>query len=542
MEYGNEDDSLLATESSLLEVSCTRAISGTAYGQGQQEYVWSISSPSVWFPDKSFMRYDLELYGPGDPATTANAPTVSDGLAYAENCIANSITGAYLYGGGAIISSVTSMYPQVHALAARTRRSAAWMEAQGTGFAQCASLSERIAAISATSLGGAPVGLSGLDDCRDEIYKPCVHSHAATLAVTAVPLPGLPVLISGSTADELATSFAIGTADAGVVIKFNDVATGNYNTYTIVSVAVDGGTGVQSITCVGSSGEAALAATSKWHAIRRTLRRSDQTRHKISLLFKPCLGIFEVRRAMGSGTYRLSLSINPNFRLSMVETLDKAFAATGADTRYRIHVADVKFFAAVAKLNLDDRIIGLSLREYDAVPRAMGGTKGTFQFQIKPSTTIIYVALQHKSAGSDPAWSPSRFISTDNCDLNLKNLTLTYGGVSKPMFRLSSGFTAGKNDLQQMYEMFLQAGNRELTPGGAESVNDWLQRGPVFGFKFDRDAKSRDTELSVVVEYENPEGGTFNNESQLFIITQYMRAATVTHSGGMITEVVSRDI
>ena len=87
------------------------------------------------------------------------------------------------------------------------------MKHQCPSYAQHGTLSQRIAAVSATSAGGAPIGLSGLDDNREETYKPYASSNAATLAVQAGP-----TLVSGSTADNKATAFREGGLNAGVQV------------------------------------------------------------------------------------------------------------------------------------------------------------------------------------------------------------------------------------------------------------------------------------------------------------------------------------
>ena len=87
-----------STENTWVEVSCQRSVARDEYAKGLQDFIWSISSPSVWYPAKSYFRYSLELYGPGTPGTTIQ-PIVADGLAFAENAVSNSIVNAYAYPG-----------------------------------------------------------------------------------------------------------------------------------------------------------------------------------------------------------------------------------------------------------------------------------------------------------------------------------------------------------------------------------------------------------------------------------------------------------
>ena len=84
-----------------------------------------------------------------------------------------------------------------------------------------------------------------------------------------------------------------------------------------------------------------------------------------------------------------------------------------------------------------------------------------------------------------------------------------------------------------------------MVGGGSESFNEWLERGPIYAFRFDRDAKARDTEFSLQITYKTPEGEpgvAFEDSSRLFVISQYRRSVQLTHSNGQITEVISRDV
>lgn len=524
-----------STEGTWMEISCQRTVAENEYGKGLQDFNWSVSAPSVWFPSKSYFRYSLELYGPGDPTTnppTKNPPKVSDQLAFAENCVSNSITNAYMYAGGQVVSSVVNSLPQCAAVCYRTGKTAAWMRSQGSSYAQHGTLSERIAAVSATTSGGAPTGLSGFDDNREEVYKPVATSNAATIEVQAGP-----ILVSGATGAGTATAFREGTADAGVKVIVGGL------TFVIVSVATDGGSGIQTITVkLGDVvGTFTAAATADWYAIRRTTR-SDQARHKIDVLYQPPLGALQVDQAMGSGSYKISLSPDPNYRLSMIETKDPGYALAGTSTRYQVIVKDVKLYICTAKLSIPDSIVQLDLMEYAAFSKVMNAKSQNLSFTIPASTETIYVALQSPSAGSNPAFPPNRFVANNDSDLNLESIQITYANQVKTQTRWTSEFSAGTNKLVQLYNMSLQETHRDSSPGGAESFNQWLDRGPLYAFRFDRDAQARDTEMTIQISYKDSEAGTFDQQSKLFIIAEYRRLVELTHSNGQVVQVIARDV
>ena len=75
---------IMAVETTWTEVSCQRAVAGDEYAKGVQDFLFSVSAPSVWYPSKSYFRYELQLFGPGAPGSNV-APVISNQLAFAKN-------------------------------------------------------------------------------------------------------------------------------------------------------------------------------------------------------------------------------------------------------------------------------------------------------------------------------------------------------------------------------------------------------------------------------------------------------------------------
>jgi len=310
-------------------------------------------------------------------------------------------------------------------------------------------------------------------------------------------------------------------------------------TFVNEEVKTDAGTGIQVIQCLGPFREA-TTATSDWYAIRRNLGRSQESHNSIQVMYKPPLGIFDYEASMGAGQYKLSLAPDPNFRLTMVETLIPDFAATGAGRRYDVQIEDIKFYAAIAKLQLPDSIVSLDLREWSAQSKTMNGASQQLQFRVPQSTDIIYIALQGPAAGSNPAFPPSKFVGAANSDLNLNLFQVTYGNQTKPQTRWNSEFSGSVNHLRQFYSSQLCETMRSEHDPGVESFNEWLARGPVFAFRFDRALNAHDTEVTVQIEYKGKTDGVdFDNQSKCFIICEYRKLTKITHSSGSITQVVS---
>ena len=88
------------------------------------------------------------------------------------------------------------------------------------------------------------------------------------------------------------------------------------------------------------------------------------------------------------------------------------------------------------------------------------------------------------------------------------------------------------------YQQLIES-NRCCDQGGAESLDEWLQRGPVFAFRFDKDATSRDTEVNLQVSYNDPKTGVnFATDSKIFVVARYRTVRQITVADGQITSVV----
>ena len=130
-----------ALETTFIEVPCQRAVAKDEFPRGVQDYAWGISNPSCWFPDKSYFRVELEVYGPGGIAA-ANAPKMSDQVALAENCVNNAFSNCYMHMGGQVVSSLVNYMGQCGAAASRVGRSSAWVKSIGSTYGLSGSLSQ----------------------------------------------------------------------------------------------------------------------------------------------------------------------------------------------------------------------------------------------------------------------------------------------------------------------------------------------------------------------------------------------------------------
>jgi hypothetical protein len=284
-----------------------------------------------------------------------------------------------------------------------------------------------------------------------------------------------------------------------------------------------------------------------------------QGTNKLQVLYKPPLGIFSTDAIMGPGSYRISLSPDANYQFSAIETLNpdakNLTPGRGAGSPYTLRITDVKLYVSTAQLAKEYPVQSiLHLHEYQAFSRTMSGPSANMQFQIPVSTESVYVFLQAPNAGSDPFYSPTAFKAVNDSDLNLQHLQVTFGQQTKPATRWSVGRPAPVivGDFQQYSQQFLShmyyAGlvdtDRANEACGTESLDEWLQRGPMFCFRFDRDESSRESDISVNIAYgaTTATGKPFDPNSKLFIVCKYRTVRQITTQAGQITSVVGLEL
>lgn len=534
MDHKDEDWESQSVEHQWVEVPCQRTVAGASFSQGVQDYVFSIARPQVFLPAQSYFRFELELLGAGDPnpgaAAPAAQPQLREGLALAENCVGSLYTNCFFLGGGQSVSQNVNFLAVANQVQARTGKSGSWQASVGqSAFGIEGSFSERCSAVSSTSTG-APIGISGLDDCREKIYKNTAANQfsTATVAVTspAGVLTGVNTLFSAS--------------DVGSVISIADVK------FTIVAFA-----SATSLT-ISPSPSAAIAASTDWFCIKREILRSSEGRNRLQMLWQPPIGIFSYQGILASGDYRFQLSPDSNYQQCGVQTINPNYVVGQpglATSTYTLNILDVKFYAAVAKMSVPDSVQELHLTEYNVQSKQMTSSNMSFSFSVPVSTSRMHVFLQAGTAGSNPNTPPSLFTVANGSDLNLQTLQLTYSNQTRPQTRWSSAFIAnspvGRNTslLEQFYYQGLIERHQEDSVGGTESFNSWLSRGPLYSFSFARDQSDRSSDVQLTVAYNDPTVGVqFDTTSKIFLVSEFDRCTEITTSQGMITAVRSLNV
>ena len=204
--------------------------------------------------------------------------------------------------------------------------------------------------------------------------------------------------------------------------------------------------------------------------------------NRVYVVWKPCLGFFDVTTPMGSGDYRISLNPDSNYKTAAIESLLPLTVGVGLG-QFDLVINDLKFYAATYKYDIPNSIQDMGLKEYMVQSKTLTGGTEQLQFSVPPSTIGLGFFLQESSAGSNTTKSPTVFKLINNEENTLSSYQITYANVTKPSTRFSGIIEVNgiypnqvsKNTVQQRYhDTFCESGLIS-SDGGCESLQQYLE-------------------------------------------------------------------
>lgn len=540
------------TELVYREISCQKAVNGTNFTQGNQDYNFSIGNPTAWLPSKSYFRVTMSLRALGRGANGVQQapaqPTFQDQMAYADGAISCLYNNVYFRANGQDVSVITNYVPQAHALKTRVMRSGAWLNSVGrSAYMAEADFQKRVAQIAS-----------------DDPLFPDVEQGDYIHLTTA---PSIPNNV------DISNVGVVSNAAVGPVAPlYANLAVGDYvlvnNASGPYQVQVAGGSGVLTLSYRG----AAVANANLTYGIR-SARRDGGQRNVVFGLWQPPIGIFQHDQPMGAGDYRFSLNPNSNYQRAAVQSkrlnglsnanppvllADNAGlvpssdpgsdAATSGD--FALNIIDVKLYIATLKVSIPSSISMMELIEMEVTTKPIVSANASYEFTVPSSTIALAFFSQSGNAGFNTYIPPTMFrqdgVANSQRNQNLvRSLQITYANSTKPSTRWATdtydnnvpgGAMVGGsvNELQQRYGDDLHETGLIANHGGAESFGEWIQRGPYFYYSFNRDREDRSTNVQVAVEFASVEAG-----ANLMLCAFYSRVTELTAKDGQITQVRS---
>ena len=498
-------------DATYMEVSATRAVNNELFGQGMIDIPWSIGYPQVWIPSRSYMRITLQLL-----KAVGVVPKISDLISYSDNVAGNLYTSCSLKAGGVEISKISSFHQQASMLKQRCNSSHSYLKSIGKDTCLLeSSFSKRIQAVS--------------DD----------YSIGSRLNAITVMFKSVDNVLNANTVSVANNT----TTLIGINTKFvRDVSIGDEVVISGISMIVATITDDLNIVLSATYTGTAIVGASDYYFITRDINRSTQGHNVVYALHQPCLGIFDNHEPMGSGDYSLSLNPNVYYKQACVQTF-KNNAVSGTD--YIINVLDIKFYVYIQKMSIPDSIHTLNMYESNIQNKMYADN---LQFTIPSSTQKICVFLQNNDANTNTKFPPSYFGTTDNLDLKVQSIQLSYRGQQKTSTTYQSFFIsrddtnpvpiAGdlRNQLQQRYlETYMALDPESVKTIGCESFDSYLERGAFYAFDFTSDSQTRDTELQVNMIL-NSDAGTIQT-TKVFVVSYYKTLVKYSSKSGAIAQV-----
>ena len=492
-------------ESNYTEVTCSKSTSGDEFVRGIQDYVFSIGAPNVFIPSKSYFRAEIEIKGAGGAAI----PTQAEQIALADNACASLYDNIYFRAGGQDVSSVTQYAPQAGMVKHRTTVPGAWLHTIGrNALLQEPNFQKRVAYTS------------------DGIYKPTLLEGGEFLNLGAVDHYD-----DGSVAINAAGVFD-GTNTALNKLQVGDSIVINKTPYT-VTVAATNAAGANMATIPIAPIGTFKTASQITGIATVNVANETEAKTKIYAIFQPPVGIFQHPGMMGSGDYKFSLNPNSDFETAMIQTARNMGVSP---TSFKLKINGIRLYIATAKVALPDKVETLDLLEVQCQTKTADSNNNILQFTVPPSTEMLHFFVQSADSGKNTKVPPTSFICKDGSQNKLTNIQVTYANMTKPSTRWASNYSeaGGINELQQRYIESLHETDMYNCVGGAPSFEDYLERGVLISYRFDRSRENLSTQVQLQMDF-----SAIETNAKVFLAATYRKSTKITTSNGMVVSVES---
>ena len=195
---------------------------------------------------------------------------------------------------------------------------------------------------------------------------------------------------------------------------------------------------------------------------------------------------------------------------------------------------NVKLYVAVLQTEVP-KTLTFSLIEHQVQSKPISDNN-TLVLQVPASTVAMSLFVQSGRAGKDTRTPPTKFRCTDSSERNLSSLQITYANSTKPSTPWISRFGNQDNRMSHRYLESMEECGLSVHDGGAESIDDWLKRGPIMHYTFNRDKDDMSTNCEIQMNFSSIEP-----DAKLFIISHYRRTSRVTSENGVIVSIEKVD-
>ena len=508
-----------------IQVQPLRDVSGSNFSKGQINFKFGQGgSQFKWNPSKSYMKIRIK-YSKGDTAQTQ--PTTRDGLGPNMFSADNLWQKECLKINDIEVSNLNDYIAQIGSLNKRMYSNSWLKTVSKTNFSQ-ANLSARINEIVSDG--------DMIDNNEDkyEFYRRDVVGLQDDAGLTIVTTNTFAIAVDTGVA-----TFATGVVpnvsqifEAGDVLELSVAGVGLSN-YT-VSNGINATTIQLKRVKTIAVGQTDLAT----NFLRLTRKKRSLQSNDREIIYLPCLGFFNQLDAwLPAGNYNYQLTPHPNltymrYAVEALSNLTPVDLAGNVAAGFKVEIIDALLYiykgVGQSSSNLDLTFEESRCQSYNVNV----GSLVQRTYVVNKTCHALTVAFQASSSGEDIRFSRSKFRAENNDERRLKRLYLRKGNLELPSPYPNIEFEAGNAQqyVSQLYTENLQYKSEMFNPGGQESLQQWLDRGPYYHYRFDPTGMD-DERVYVSHQFNND---ITSNRMQILLFDHFYRKVQLDLKDGII--------
>lgn len=529
------------------QIAPTRDVTSGNFPNGAIYIRWQVSGEKWWIPARSYLRMRCSLTK-GDGTQFR----VSDDIAPSMNLMANLFQNAELRINDKTVSRIPNYVSQIEALEQRLSKSSAQMNGlfASTNFMQSSFEARQAQICSDGNLLN--TGLSSLE---------------------SLSLPGLAdnaglQLAAGDTFDYDTDSgimiFAVASdADVRQIFKSGDkIVFGN----NVVEVLAPGAEKYE-LYCKTSETNVDVNGLNVSDVALFKIITKERNLKDFELTWTPCLSLFKINHAMPSGKYELVLNPFPQsvYQLQAIESrnvanftssvADPSKVAPGDADKVRFNVVDFYLYCnTVDGPRADNMSYLLDLNQTSCQQETIKNASfAQRNYDISPSTYALTVAFQDGRCFNDTRIPSSIFKCYSNNyvpdkELALNRMYISYAGMQRPSPDADPSFNTGVDRTVQRYVDTMIENGAYYDSGGAESIQEYHERGSYYYFSWAKDGTDRSTRVAVHAGFDiaqfvvnNPNPLLNVNNANCLLFAHSKQVGKITVQDGMVTDVAIED-
>jgi len=269
---------------------------------------------------------------------------------------------------------------------------------------------------------------------------------------------------------------------------------------------------------------------------------SDGYTH-FEICWTPPLSIFKIDHALPAGKYELVL--NPQSSSSyQIYAIESEGVASKGPADYKFQVEDMYLYNKVVDgARADDVTFLLDLESTTCHSEKVDSTNlQQKNFDVSPSTYALSVAYQDLRAGSDTRISASKFKSYNagadsEEEHKLNRFFLSYAGQNLPQPDANPQHTTTNNYVTQRYIDTQIHNGAMFDTGGAETQEEWEDRGSYNHYVIPKDGTDRSTRVVVNSQFDSADVANM----RMLLFSHHRQVARVQVQDGRVVDVQTQD-